>query len=86
MKTYKLLKFIEPKTSIPVGGTFKAGDLIRLANRNTIPADWLIEHWYIKEEEEEHRIEKVYNELWNIHVYYSLERFEEVIEKHMPAK
>jgi len=47
MKTYKLLRFIEPETSIPVGDIFQAEGLVNLDNWNTIPADWLIEHWYI---------------------------------------
>jgi len=63
MKTYKLLKFIEPETSIPVWDTFQAGELIRLDNWNTIPADWLIEHWYIEEVKER---PTSWKELWEM--------------------
>ncbi len=41
---------------------------------------------YFEEVKYEDRISKVYNELWNIYVYYSLEKFREVIEKHIPSK
>lgn len=66
MKTYKLLKFIEPETSIPIGDTFQAGDLINLDNWNTIPADWLIQHWYI---EEVKQWPTRWEELWSISWY-----------------
>jgi len=67
MKTYKLLRFIEPETSIPVGDIFQAEGLVNLDNWNTIPADWLIEHWYIEEVKER---PTSWEELWEIKWYF----------------
>lgn len=72
MKTYKLLEQIEPEDSIPVWDIFQEeGNLIKLNNWNTIPANWLIEQWYIEEvKEKENSRPTNWEAIWKVKCHY----------------